>query len=48
MTIDQIYRGNLAALYEQRYRYKCYMDAIDSQIEKLKAEAASKGIELAI
>lgn len=47
MTIEQIYRGNLAALYEQRYRYKTYMEAVESQIEKLKQEAAAKGIQLA-
>lgn len=46
MTIEQIYRGNLAALYEQRYRYKTYMEAIESQIEKVKVEAREKGIEL--
>lgn len=47
MTIDQIYRGNLAALYEQRYRYQCYLSAIESQIERIKVEAKEKGIELA-
>ena len=47
MTIDQIYRGNLAALYEQKYRYECYITAIESQIERIKVEAKEKGIEIA-
>ena len=47
MTIDQIYRGNLAALYEQKYRYQCYLSAIESQIERIKVEAKEKGIKLA-
>ena len=46
MTIQEIYHGTLAALLEQKYRYQCYVNSIEGQIARLKAEAQSKGVTL--